>query len=137
MFGVPAPRSMFGSPAAPPGELYRIESALKLRKPHSMKEDHQCHEMRSLRMHRLVADRYRVAPEDVIQFGLENLKRWRQQGVDCDDFEVWEGILRSSPQRLPEVLCGFGEEATRLRQSSPFAGLIPEESRQQILATAE
>lgn len=88
-------------------------------------------------MHRLVAERYQEAPVDVIRFGLENLKRWRQRGVDCDDFGTWEKILHSFPQRLPEILCGSSEEAIRLRQSSPFAGLIPEESRQQILATTE
>lgn len=85
----------------------------------------------------MVAERYQVAPADVIRFGLENLKRWRQQGVDCDDFGVWEKILRSDPQRLPDILCGSGEEAIRLRQSSPFAGLIPEETRRQILSTSE
>ena len=29
------------------------------------------------------------------------------------------------------------EEATRLRQSSPFAGLIPDEDRRRILALTE
>lgn len=88
-------------------------------------------------MHRIVAERYREAPADVICFGLENLKRWQQRGVDCDDFGIWEKILRFSPQRLPETLCGTSEEAVRLRQSSPFAGLITEESRHQILTTPE
>ena len=94
-------------------------------------------QMRSLRMHRIVAERYRETPADVIRFGLENLKRWQQRGVDCDDFRIWEGILRSSPQSLPEILCGSSEEAIRLRQSSPFAGLISETSRQQILTTSQ
>ncbi len=102
-----------------------------------MKIQHQLHETRSLRMHLMVAERYRETPADVIHFGLENLKRWQHAGVDCDDFRIWEGILRSDPRRLAEILCGSGEEAVRLRQSSPFAGLIPEESRHQVLATTE
>jgi len=102
-----------------------------------MRPHHQLHEMRSLRMHRLVAERYQEAPVDVIRFGLENLQRWRQRGVDYDDFGTWEKILRSNPQRLPEILCSSGEEATRLRQSSPFAGLITEESRRKILDATE
>lgn len=93
--------------------------------------------MRSLQMHRIVEERYRETPADVIRFGLENLKRWQQRGVDCDDFRIWEEILRMAPQRLPQILSGSSEEAVRLRQSSPFAGLIPEESRQQILATPQ
>lgn len=102
-----------------------------------MNSRHQLHEMRSLRMHRMVSERYREAPSDVIRFGLENLKRWQKRGVDCDDFQIWEEILRSGPHRLCEILCGTSEEAVRLRQSSPFAGLIPEESRHQILASSE
>jgi hypothetical protein len=97
---------------------------------------HHHHESRSLRMHRMVVDRYRESPAEVIHFGLENLKRWQQQGVDCDDFGIWEEILRSNPRRLPEILSGSSEEAIRLRQSSPFAGLIPEDVRRQILASA-
>jgi hypothetical protein len=100
-----------------------------------MRPDHQLHETRSLRMHRMVAERYRDTPEAVIQFGLENLKKWQQQGVDCEDFRMWEGILRDRPQILPAMLCGSGEEAVRMRQSSPFAGLIPEDIRRQILAS--
>lgn len=88
-------------------------------------------------MHRIVEECYHETPADVIRFGLENLKRWRQRGVDCDDYRIWEEILRYAPQRLPQILSGSSEEAVRLRQSSPFAGLIPEESRQQILASAQ
>lgn len=100
-----------------------------------MKTGHQVHEIRSLRMHQIVEDLYQENPDGVIRFGLGNLKRWQQRGVDCDDFQIWEEVLRFSPQRLPEILTGSGEEATRLRQSSPFAGLVPEDSRQKILAT--
>lgn len=88
-------------------------------------------------MHRIVAELYQKTPEEVIRFGLENLNRWRRGGVDCDDYSLWEEILRSTPQRLPEILCDSNEEAVRLRQSSPFAGLVPEESRQQILALSQ
>ena len=87
-------------------------------------------------MHRIVADRYRETPDDVSRCGLENLERWQQRGLECDDFRIWEEILRFVPQRLPEILNGSSEEAVRLRQSSPFAGLIPEASRQQILTTS-
>jgi len=100
-----------------------------------MKSNHQLHETRSLNMHRLVADRYQESPAEVVRFGMMNLKRWQKNGVDCDDFGIWEEILRSAPQRLPDILSGSDEEAVRLRQSSPFAGLIPEESRQSILDT--
>jgi len=98
---------------------------------------HQLHETRSLRMHRMVAERFRQEPGEVIQFGLMNLERWRQQGVDCDDFNVWTNLLFGPSFGLVEALTSASEEAVRLRQSSPFAGIIPEETRRKILASAE
>jgi len=83
----------------------------------------------------MVAERYREEPAQVIRFGLENLERWQKMGVDCDDFRIWEKLLRDRPQSLVDVLCDPGEESVRLRQSSPFAGLISEDIRQQVLAT--
>jgi hypothetical protein len=102
-----------------------------------MQTSHNVQELRSLKMHRIVEKRYREDPVGVVIYGLENLQRWKQKGVDCDDFRIWEEILRFSPQRLPELLGSFSEEAVRLRQSSPFAGLVPEESRQAILSAVE
>jgi hypothetical protein len=82
-----------------------------------------------------VVERFQANPAEVLRFALENLKRWQQRGVVCDDFGIWETILTDRPDRLPEVLCGSTEEAIRLRQSSPFAGLVPEDVRRQILAS--
>lgn len=100
-----------------------------------MKTSHSKHEKRSLLMHRLVGERLRKSPEEVVRLGMDNLQRWRQKGVDCDDFLVWEHLLQSSPDRLLEALEGEDEEAVRLRQSSPFAGLVPEDDRKRIFAT--
>jgi hypothetical protein len=102
-----------------------------------MKLDHQLQEIRSLRMHGIVAEIYRQDSDYVVRFGLENLKRWQRSGVDCEDFQLWREILELAPERLPAILSGKGEEAVRLRQSSPFAGLVPEESRRKILAMAQ
>jgi hypothetical protein len=102
-----------------------------------MKLDHQLQEIRSLRMHGIVAEIYRQDSDYVVRFGLENLKRWQQSGVECEDFRLWKEILEFAPERLPDILSGISEEAVRLRQSSPFAGLVPEESRRKILAMAQ
>lgn len=102
-----------------------------------MNPTHHLHESRSLRMHRLVAERYRCDPETVTAFALGNLSRWRRHGVECGDFEVWQRLLQGPPQALLEALTGTGEESIRLRQSSPFAGFLPEPVRREILASAE
>jgi len=98
---------------------------------------HQLHETRSLRMHRMVAELFSQKPAEVIQFGLKNLERWQLQGVDCADFKVWTNLLFTPSFGLVEALTGGSEEAIRLRQSSPFAGLIPEEARRQIVASPQ
>jgi len=98
---------------------------------------HQVQESHSPRMHGMVAEVFQQDPDYVVRFGLENIKRWQQGGVECGDFRLWRDLLESSPERLPDILLGTNEEAVRLRQSSPFAGLVPEESRRRILATTE
>lgn len=100
-----------------------------------MKASHEIHESRSLRMHRMVAERLRQDPASVSRFGLENLKRWQRAGVECEDFGLWEKLLSGSMDDLVAMLTDIGEEATRLRQSSPFAGLISEPERREIFAS--
>jgi len=88
-------------------------------------------------MHRMVAERFLQDPVGVIRFARKNLEQWHQQGVECDDFQVWKSLLTGPPQLIVETLTGSSEEAIRLRQSSPFAGFIPDDDRRRILAPAE
>ena len=105
--------------------------------PKLMLITHQIHEIRSLRMHRIVAERFRQEPAEVIRLTLKKLERWHQQGVECEDFEVWRNLLAGPSQEIVDALTASSEEAIRLRQSSPFAGLIPDEDRRRILALTE
>ncbi|MFM8459422.1 MAG: hypothetical protein ACKOB0_10845 [Chthoniobacterales bacterium] len=100
-----------------------------------MENSHHKHDERSLLMHRMVGERLRRSPAEVVRFAMDNLQRWQQGGVDCDDFTVWERVLQSGPERILKTIEGEDEEAVRLRQSSPFAGLIPECDRQRIFAS--
>ena len=94
---------------------------------------HTKHELRSLEMHRIVARLFQKTPHVVINTALENISRWRRAGADCSAFAEWEDILKHKPDSLPSFLESTDEEATRLRQSSPFPGLIPENDRIRIL----
>ncbi len=102
-----------------------------------MNSPHQIHDAKSLEMHRRVAERFRKDPGGVARFGLSNIKRWRDRGVDCEDFYTWENLLEGTSDRVIEVLLSPLEQAVRLRQSSPFAGLIPEDERKTILMSSE
>ena len=100
-----------------------------------LNSNHQIHESRSLRMHRKVAELLRQDPKGAIRYALGNLDRWQLQGVECDDFEIWRKILLAGPSdKLLEALIGMDDEAVRLRQSSPFAGMVSNDDRQQILS---
>jgi len=74
-------------------------------------------------MHGLVAQALKQDPVPVIRVALENITRWKNSGADCDDFDLWRKALHG----------GTDETSTRLRQSSPFPGVIPQE-REKILA---
>jgi hypothetical protein len=96
---------------------------------------HGVHELRSLAMHRIVRRKLEQSPGDVVRYGLENLQRWRRQGVECEDFDVWENLLTNGLDRLQTLLEDDSAEAVRLRQSSPFVGLVPEPERLAIMAS--
>ena len=87
-------------------------------------------------MHRKVAELLRQDPQGGVSYALGNLDRWQLQGVECDDFEIWRNLLLAGPSdRLLEALTSTDEEAVRLRQSSPFAGIVSNDDRQQILSS--
>ncbi|MGH8228254.1 MAG: AbrB/MazE/SpoVT family DNA-binding domain-containing protein [Steroidobacteraceae bacterium] len=57
---------------------------------------------------------------------LANLHRWRRQGVWVSAFDEWRAIAeRGDDGELFAAMLGRDETAVRLRQSAPFAGLLP------------
>ena len=85
----------------------------------------------------LVADKLQRAPE-LLQVARDNIVRWRAQGQTAPHrLEQWERILidaRSSEnglRRRMNVLLGTGEENQRLREFSPFPGILTREERRQ------
>lgn len=66
-----------------------------------------------------------------------NLNRWLAGGGYSESqirsLQEWQPLLE--PQRLPDllrVMTDSGEEATRMRQSGPFAGILTSEERRAI-----
>jgi hypothetical protein len=96
---------------------------------------------RSLEMHRVIAQKIRRDPE-LIKVVEGTLKRWLAQSNDseraADTMREWQYFLETSS--LEEVLTfvsSESEEAARMRQSSPFAGILTESERQDIFAKYE
>jgi antitoxin component of MazEF toxin-antitoxin module len=67
-------------------------------------------------------------PREIRAQILANLRRWKARGVWGRAYEEWQEIASGSDDgRLFAVMLGRDEEATRLRQSAPFVGLLPKE----------
>jgi hypothetical protein len=83
-------------------------------------------------MHRLVAEKVRADPT-LLDKARENLRRWeRTEGSPSRTLAEWENILSGPVPQVARFLEERSERATRLRQSSPFAGILTEAERQTI-----
>ena len=86
-------------------------------------------DQRSLALNRAVAERLKGDPS-LLRQARGNLMRWlaRHQGAPqlCRCYQEWLEILDGQPlQVILELLTGEDERARRLRQNSPFAGVLP------------
>jgi hypothetical protein len=85
--------------------------------------DYKLIDERSRQMHVLIAERLRRDPS-LVDRAKENLARWRlTSSADAyRTLDEWKYLLNCDFDHLLSVLVSTDEEATRLRQSSPFAG---------------
>lgn len=81
----------------------------------------------SLAMGRRVAERLRQQPE-LVDLARGNLARWSSQNVSAASllrcYEEWRGILSRPVDEICRLLVAETDEAQRLRQNSPFAGIL-------------
>jgi hypothetical protein len=95
--------------------------------------DHQRLDARSLAMHRIVAKRLLADPA-LIDQARGTIARWRSHsGEPLPSYIVeWGRILDASPVEIAGFLASTSEDATRLRQSSPFTSILTPEERARI-----
>lgn len=87
-----------------------------------------------LQLHRVIARMLLEDPERVLSIARDNLRRWRLQDPDAPYYEEWDQLLRGSgAAELAELLVADSEDARRLRQSTPFVGVVPQEERDRIV----
>jgi hypothetical protein len=81
----------------------------------------------SLELARRVAERLRLRPE-LIAFAQANLVRWSQQNASAPSlvrcYAEWQQILSRPIEEICTLLCSESDNAQRLRQNSPFAGVL-------------
>jgi len=94
--------------------------------------DHSRLDERSLAMHRLIAAKVQADPV-LLDKARENVRRWQESdGSPKLALAEWEQILGGPVNQVAQFVTERSERATRLRQSSPFAGILTEAERQAI-----
>ena len=94
--------------------------------------DHDRLDARSLALHRLVA-RKLLSDPSLLDTARANLRRWQQRdGMPSQALAEWGGILDGPFDHVISLLADRSERATRLRQSSPFCGILSEAERKAI-----
>lgn len=97
--------------------------------------DHRILDARSLAMHCKIAMKISRAPE-LLETAKANLERWSAKSDESQPQHLreWQEILDRPWPEIAELITNMGEDATRLRSSSPFAGVLTAEERDQIYA---
>jgi hypothetical protein len=88
---------------------------------------------RSLALHRAIVKRLRETPE-LWAKPLQNIERWTDKDGSLPmAFQVWKEILDTwSHEDIIKLLISRSQLATQLRSSSPFTGIISQETRNKI-----
>lgn len=97
--------------------------------------DHMHLDARSLALHALVA-RKLLSDPTLMDQAQNNLERWKSQTPHAlpSYFGEWEQVLTRRPEEVAGFLVSMHPDATRLRQSSPFATLLEPEERNRVYA---
>lgn len=95
--------------------------------------DHRLLDARSLAMHALIARKITRDPA-LLAIPARNLERWQARGGERKlvYLNEWRRILGQPAAQVAAFITSLAPEATRLRQSSPFAGVLTSEERRRI-----
>ncbi|MHB1951074.1 MAG: hypothetical protein ACYCQK_06315 [Acidiferrobacteraceae bacterium] len=88
----------------------------------------------SLRLHEEAAALIRANP-GLIDKARDNIRRWKRQLGDQAprDLDVWAKILTGPLEDTLAMMVARNETSDRLRQNSPFAGIVPNQRRFALL----
>ena len=97
--------------------------------------DHRILDARSLALHCKIAQKIE-GRRDLLNVARRNLARWRQKsaGEKPKYLQEWEKILDKPWPKIAELITNMSDESTRLRSSSPFAGVLDIKERNRIYA---
>jgi hypothetical protein len=95
--------------------------------------DHRLLDARSLAMHATIAEKVALNPA-LLDIARSNLDRWEAQrpGNRPRWLVEWRSLLERPWSEVAAAMTDLTDEAARLRQSSPFAGVLTPEERRRI-----
>lgn len=94
---------------------------------------HRLLEARSLAMHTVIAEKIQRNSK-LLKVAHRNLKRWRARWEDQAPawHREWSAIMSRPWLEIAAIMTEPSEEGARLRQSSPFAGILSAAERRRI-----
>lgn len=96
-------------------------------------DPHERRDQEKLELHKHVAEILRCSPEAVIQRARANLTRWQESMGSQPYYEEWQALLeRLTPEEIAQVITRDDEVGRRLRQATPFVGVVPPDIVQEI-----
>lgn len=103
-----------------------------------MTEPHLTQEQqKSLWLHRAVLGALMIDPDSVLATAQRNVERFklvhRSDGMSVRYLEQWQSAISEGIDSVVKVLTGTDERSSELRQNSPFAGVLSDEQRMQVL----
>jgi len=96
--------------------------------------DHRLLEARSLALHCKIAQKINMDP-GLLEIPLRNLRRWSQKTPPEQTpqyIKEWQQILTQPWPDIAAFIVSCTDKAFRLRQSSPFAGVLSHQERKHI-----
>lgn len=92
---------------------------------------------KSLWLHRALLGRLMSNPQGVLEVAWANIGRWktkhRSDGMVAGYLDQWEHVIDGGVESVAAVLTGVDEVSVELRQNTPFAGVLSEGERRQVL----
>jgi len=92
---------------------------------------------KSLWLHRALLGHLMIDPKNVIATARTNLNSWksvhRGDSMAARYLKKWEQTIDSGIEDVVSVLTGTDEVSSELRQNSPFAGVLSDVERRQVL----
>lgn len=92
---------------------------------------------RSLWLHRAVLGELVIDPLTVLETAQRNVEQFkavhRPDGMSVRYLDQWQHVIAGGVDDVAKVLIGTDEHSSELRQNSPFAGVLSDEKRLQVL----